>query len=97
MVMTTEWKRWTESKTEEGKKIRLQILDDDWRVDCGYLVSILLPIVDVIRYADTDSPNLGEIYETFDSMLGQVKVAIREKEPSLEFYTDQIRPIIQRR
>jgi hypothetical protein len=24
--------------------------------------------------------------ETFDSMLGQVKAAIREKEPSLEFY-----------
>ena len=65
-------------------------------VDCSYLVSILRPIVEVIRYTDTDSPSLGEIYETFDSMLGKVREAIRQKEPSLEFYTNQIQPIIQR-
>ena len=88
--MTPEWNRWTESKTEEGKKIRNQILDNDWWVDCSYLVSILRPIVEVICYGDTDSPSLGEIYETFDSMLGQVKEAIREKEPSLEFYTNHV-------
>ena len=97
MVVTPEWSRWAESKTDEGKKIRVQILDNDWWTDCGYLVSLLRPIVEVICYTDIDSPSLGEIYETFDSMLGQVKVAIREKDPSLEFYTTQIRPIIQRR
>ena len=86
MVVTPEWNRWTESKTEEGKKIRLQILDNDWWVDCSYLVSILRPIVEVIRCTYTDSPSLGEIYETFDNMLGQVKEAIHEKDPSLEFY-----------
>lgn len=30
-------------------------------------------------------------------MLDQVRVSIREKDPSLEFYTTQIRPIIQHR
>jgi len=97
MVVSPDWNRWTESKTEEGKKIRLQILDNDWWTECSYLVSFLRPIVEVIRYTDTDSPSLGEIYETFDSMLGQVRAAIREKEPSLEFYNNEIRPIIQRR
>ena len=72
-------------------------MDDDWWADCSYLVSFLRPIVEVIRYGDSDSPSLGEIYETFDSMLGRVRATIREKEPSLEFYTTHIRPIIQRR
>jgi hypothetical protein len=94
MVVTPDWSRWAESKIDEGKKIRLQILDNDWWIDCGYLVSLLHPIVEVIRYIDT-SPSLGETYETFDSMLGQVKIAIREKDPSLEFYTTDTRPIIQ--
>ena len=94
MVVTPEWNRWEESNTEDGKKIKNQILDNDWWVDCSYLVSILCPIVEVIFYGDTDSPSLGEIYETFHNMLGQVKESIREKEPSLEFYTNHIRPII---
>jgi hypothetical protein len=64
-------------------------------IDCSYLVSFLHPIVEVIHYIDIDSPSLGEIYETFDSMLGQVKATICEKEPSLEFYMNQIQPIIQ--
>ena len=76
MVVTPDWNRWTESKTEEGKRIRLQILDNDWWVDCSYLVSFLRPIVKVIRYTNTDTPSLGEIYETFDSMLGKVREAI---------------------
>lgn len=49
----------------------------------------------MIRYADTDSPNLGEIYETFDSMLGEMKRIINAKDPS--FYEGHIRPIIEKR
>jgi hypothetical protein len=30
MVVTLNWNRWTESKTNEGKKIKLWILDNDW-------------------------------------------------------------------
>ena len=60
-------------------------------------MSFLGAIVEVIRYTDSDAPSIGEIYETFDSMLGHVKAAIQHREPSLEFYTSQIRPIIQRR
>ena len=51
----------------------------------------------VIRYADTDSPSLGEIYETFDNMLGQIKQAIKDKEPTLEFYEEHLKPIVIKR
>lgn len=63
------------------------MLDNDWWADCFYLVSFLVPIVEVICYTDLDAPSLGEIYETFDNMLGCVKTTIQQREPSLEFYT----------
>jgi len=72
-------------------------LDNDWWTNCNYLASFLCPIVEVIHSTDTYSPSLGEINETFDSMLSQVKATIREKDSSLEVYTNQIQPIIQRR
>ena len=97
LVVSPEWARWSESKTDMAKKVRTQVLDNDWWADCSYLVSFLGPIVEVIRYTDSDSPSLGEVYETFDSMLGRVKLAIKQREPSLDFYTTQVRPIIQRR
>lgn len=53
--------------------------------------------MDVIRYADTDSPSLGEIYETFDSMLGKMKKAISDKDPNSGLYEQKIRPIVTRR
>jgi hypothetical protein len=45
MVVAPEWSGWAKSKTHESKKIRFQILDNDWWIDCGYLVSLLCPIV----------------------------------------------------
>lgn len=97
LVVSSEWGRWSESKTDTGKKVRLQVLDNDWWANCSYLVSFLGPIIKVIRYTDSDATSLGEIYETFNSMLGRVKASIQQREPSLEFCTSQIRPIIQRR
>jgi hypothetical protein len=64
MVVTMDWNRWTKSKTDERKNIRLWILDNDWWKNCSYLVSFLCPILEVNLYTDTDSPSLGEIYET---------------------------------
>lgn len=64
-------------------------------IECRYIVSFISPVFEVIRYADTDSPNLGEIYETFDSMLGEIKKIICDKDPS--FYEGHIRPIIEKR
>ena len=51
----------------------------------------------VIRYVDTDSPSLGEIYKTFDRMLGQIKQVVKDKEPTLEFYEEHLNPIVMKR
>lgn len=76
MVVSSEWSRWSKSKIELGKKIKIYGLDNDWWEDCAYLVSFLALIVEVIRYTKSNALSVGEIYKTFDSMLGRVKVSI---------------------
>ena len=51
----------------------------------------------VIRYGDADSPSLGEVDECIDSMLGQMRADVCERDPTLAFYTKHIEPIIHRR
>lgn len=64
---------------------------------CRYFFSFISPIVDVIRYADRNSPSLGEIYETFDSMLGKIEQTILAKDIVLGSYEQHIKPIVMRR
>ncbi|KAH9293455.1 hypothetical protein KI387_041340, partial [Taxus chinensis] len=97
MMVNQEWGRWPEANTSEGKGVKQKILDDDWWTTVRYVCSFISPVVGVIRYVDTDSPSLGEIYETFDSMLGQMKQAIHSRDPTLGFYEEHIRPIVTRR
>ncbi|KAH9291987.1 hypothetical protein KI387_042831, partial [Taxus chinensis] len=97
MIMTQDWTRWRESKTDQGKKVKEVVLRETFWVDMKYIISIIAPVFSVIKYGDSNSPNLGEIYECIDSMLGQMKAAIRVRDPTLEFYNEHIQPIIQRR
>ena len=41
------------------------------------------PIYSMIRFADTDKPVIGEVYEQMDSMLGQIKDVVKESDPNL--------------
>ncbi|KAH9289309.1 hypothetical protein KI387_033426, partial [Taxus chinensis] len=97
MMVNQEWGRWLETNTSEGKGVKQKILDDDWWTTVRYVCSFISLVVGVIRYVDTDSPSLGEIYETFDNMLGQMKQAIHSRDPTLGFYEEHIRPIVTRR
>jgi hypothetical protein len=36
------------------------LLNDDWWVDVKYIVSFTSPMVELIKYADSDSPSLGK-------------------------------------
>ena len=85
-VVSSEWNAWNESKSPQAKKIREMLLNEDWWADCTYVVSFTAPIVELIRYADSDSPALGEIYECIDTMVGKVKHIIHQINPSLEFF-----------
>ena len=97
MVMTQEWYQWPESRIEQGKRVKETVKSDHFWSDAKYIVSIITPVFQVIRYGDVDSPSLGEVYECIDSMLGQMRVAVRERDPTLAFYTEHIEPIIHRR
>ena len=72
-VVCQEWNAWTKSKSPQAKKIKEMLLNEDWWEECRYIVSFTSPIVDLIRYADLDSPRLGEIYECIDTMVDKVK------------------------
>lgn len=59
--------------------------------------SFITPVFQVIIYGDADTATLGEVYECIDTMLGQMRAIVRERDPSLAFYAEHIQPIIQRR
>lgn len=66
-------------------------------VNAKYIVSIISPIFTIIRYGDANAPDLGEVYECIDNMLGQMKVVVQTKDPTLQFHNKHIWPIIQQR
>lgn len=70
---------------------------DQFWSDAKYIVSIITPVFQVIRYEDADSPSLGEVYECIVSMLGQMNIVVRKRDPTLAFYTKHIEPIIHHR
>eukprot|EP01018_Ginkgo_biloba_P030164 Gb_15192 [translate_table: standard] len=68
MVLGEMWTNWRQSSSDAAIQVRATILDDRFWVDVKFVVSVIEPIIDVIRYGDTYSPCLGEVYETLDSM-----------------------------
>ena len=47
------------------------------------ILSFTKPIYHMIRFADTDKPVIGEVYEQMDSMLGQIKDVVKDNDPNL--------------
>lgn len=60
------------------KKIML-ILDDVLWSKIDYKLSFTSPIYDMLRKCDMDMPCLHLVYEWWDSMIGDVNVAIYKK------------------
>lgn len=87
-LVSQEWNAWSESKSVQAKMIREKLLNDDLWSDCKYVVSFTTQIVKLIRYANSNSPNLGEIYECIDSMVGKIRHIIQDRNPSLEFFNE---------
>lgn len=77
------------SKSAQVKKIREMLLNEDWWSDCRYIVPFTYPIVELTRYADSESPTLGEIYECI-CVVGKVRHIIHQRNPSLEFFQEKI-------
>jgi hypothetical protein len=71
-------------------------LNDDWLIDVKYIVSFTSPIMELIMYADSYSPNIGEIYESIDSMIGKIKSIMYQRGPTLDFF-NEIQKLIEKR
>lgn len=97
MVMTNEWNRWDEAKTEQGRRVKEIVKSDVFWIDVKYVVSIISLVFQVIRYGDGDAHILREVYECNDFMLDQMRDTVLVKDPSLAFYNEKIQPIIQQR
>ena len=49
------------------------ILDSHFWQQVKYIMQFTKPIYNMIQFADTDQPVIGEVYEQMDNMLGQIK------------------------
>ncbi|XP_057854505.1 uncharacterized protein LOC131064392 [Cryptomeria japonica] len=80
MVINNLWSVWKQSHTERALKVRALILSEKWWDDVEYVLNFTEPIMSMIRYADTDRPCLGEIYDGMDCMVEKIKEVINRKE-----------------
>eukprot|EP01018_Ginkgo_biloba_P017738 Gb_19955 [translate_table: standard] len=68
MVISEMRADWRQSSSDAAIQVRRTILDDRFWVDVKFIVDVIELVVNVIRYGNTNSPCLGEVYETLDSM-----------------------------
>jgi hypothetical protein len=81
MVISNQWGGWKQADTGRAKNVKDLILNDDFWSRVEYVLEFTEPIMSMLRFADTDEPCLGDIYDAMDSMLERVKMV------SLDFYT----------
>jgi hypothetical protein len=73
MVISNQWSIWKQSNTTRAQKVKAMILDDDWWVRVEYVLEFTEPIMSMLRFADTDEPCLGDVYDSMDTMLEEIK------------------------
>lgn len=80
MVISEQWSHYREDDTQKAAFVKETILNDKWWDKVDYVLSFTKPIYDMLRSCDTDEPNLHLVYEKWDSMIEQVKIAIYQHE-----------------
>jgi hypothetical protein len=63
--------------------VRGTILDEAWWAQAELFVSIMEPLVDLLKLCDSDVPMLGDIYEGTNRMLKRIQELLEEKDPLL--------------
>jgi hypothetical protein len=85
-VISEFWSLWRKTNQVSSKKVKNTVLDDGWWEKVDLTIKIMDPIISLLRFADTDHPILGEVYEGWDSMIKFVKSIILQHE-CLEYGT----------
>ena len=90
MVSSPHWQvlkeRATNATDRQGfEQVEEAALEGMFRARVRQLLDFTKPIYHMIRFADTDKPVIGKVYEQMDTMLGQIKDIVQEK--YLNLYT----------
>ena len=102
MVIFEFWSFWRKTDQTASKIVKDTVLDDAWWERVDLIIRIMDPIISLLRFADTDKPILGEVYEGWDSMIESVRSIILqsecpEYETSPEAFCDTIHDILVNR
>ena len=80
MVISDFWSFWRKTDQIASKKVKETVLDDGWWERVNVIIKIMEPIISLLRFADTDHPILGDVYEGWDSMIESVKTIVMEND-----------------
>jgi hypothetical protein len=80
MVISEYWSFLRKIDQASSKRVKDTMLDDGWWERVDLTIKIMDPIISVLRFADTNKPILGEVYEGWDSMIESVKTVVLEHE-----------------
>ena len=83
IIISDMWEQWRLSTLDAVMEVKRMILDDWFWDDVKFTVEFLEPICDMFRYADTNGPCLGDIYENTDSMCDRTQSIINREDPTL--------------
>jgi len=86
MVISEYWSFWRKTDQIASKKVKDTVLDDGWWEKVDLTIKIMEPIISLLRFADTDKPILGDVYEGWDSMIETMKTVVLANE-CLEYGT----------
>eukprot|EP00253_Pinus_taeda_P029225 PITA_29225 len=96
MVISDPSSFWRRTDQTASKKVKDIVLDDGWWERVDLTIKIMNPIISFLRFADTDHPILGEVYEGWDSMIESVKTIVMENEcPGYETSAESLWSTIQ--
>ncbi|XP_038698018.1 uncharacterized protein LOC119995576 [Tripterygium wilfordii] len=76
MVISEQWNSYREDDAGKAKFVKEKVLDDIWWDSIDYVLSFTAPIYDMLRACDTDKPCLHLVYDIWDSMIENMRLAI---------------------
>jgi hypothetical protein len=82
MVISDAWDELS-SDREGANAVKETVLDSQFWSQVRFVLEFTKPIYYMIKFADSDRPIIGEVYEQMDSMLGQIKDIVEPKDVNL--------------
>eukprot|EP00253_Pinus_taeda_P032727 PITA_32727 len=89
MVILEFWYFWRKIDQATSKRVKDTVLGDAWWERVDLLIQVMDPIISLLRFADTNQPILGEVYEGWDSMIESMRSIILQSE-CLEYETSSV-------